>query len=104
MKNIVIVHPEMGIYLGTGFGLGFFSLLDCAGQEYAASFDNADQAREHIASWESNNDPTAYRFVEVECEEEFYATIEELEAAGLAEFTGPMRTERLRDMPVAGRA
>ncbi|MEH0291810.1 hypothetical protein V6R98_02195 [Agrobacterium sp. CCNWLW71] len=103
MKGVVIVHPEAGIYLGHCLGLGFFSQLDCAGQDHATVISDIDLAREHIATWESNNDPSEYRFVEVDAAAD-WATIEELEAVGLSEFTKTMRAERLSNLGVAGSA
>lgn len=103
MTKIVIVHPEMGIYLGNCLGLGFFSMLDCAGQDHAATFPTVGAARLHVIPWDENNDPDAYRYVEVDGSSE-WASIEELEAAGLSEFTKVMRHNRLLDGAPAGRA
>lgn len=101
--KVVIVHPEMGIYLGNCLGLGFFSMLDCAGQITAALIESEAEAREHVSTWSTKNDPDTYRYVEVTAVRQ-WATIEELEAAGLGEFTAPLRDERLRSLPAAGRA
>lgn len=103
MKSFVIVHPKLGIYLGNAMGLGFFSNLDCAGQDLACIFDTEDQAREHVSGWDDNNDPELYGYVGVDVAAR-WATIEELEAAGLKEFTQQMRTERLINLGVAGSA
>jgi hypothetical protein len=102
VSKIVIVHPEMGIYLGNCMGLGFFSNLDCAGQIFACVFPSENDAREHIRSWESANNPEGYRYVKVTCDQ--WADIDALDAAGLSEFTGPMKDARLRAMAPAGRA
>ena len=101
--KVVLVHKEFGIYLGNAMGLGFFSLMDCAGQDHACVFDNADQAREHVASWEGEHDQGDYRTVPVNTAGR-WATIEELSAAGLEDLTWMMKDERLRNMPAAGRA
>jgi hypothetical protein len=85
MKRLVIVSEEWGIYLGTAIGLGFWSLLDSVGQEAAVTFENKKEAIEYIRSWDENNDPAAFSFVEVECAADMYATISELTKAGLPE-------------------
>ncbi len=101
--KVVIVHPEMGIYLGGFLGLGFFSVLDSAGQHHATTFPTVEASREHVISWDANNDPDAYRYVEMDGDGE-WATVEELEAAGLSEFTKEMRQNILLDAEPAGRA
>ncbi|CAK7259125.1 hypothetical protein [Shinella sp. WSD5-1] len=98
--RVVIVHPEMGIYLGSCFGLGFFSLLDCAGQTAACTFEDECDARACVSSRSENGDPDAYGYVPVAAKA--WAEIMDLEAAGLGEFTGPMKDEALRAMQPAG--
>ena len=44
MKAIVIFHEEMGVYLGNALGLGFWSMLDPAGQTSAVCFPDEDAA------------------------------------------------------------
>lgn len=101
--KFVIVHPEMGVYLGNCMGLGFFSMLDCAGQDHAVTFPTVAAARLHVIPWESNNDPDAYRYVPVDTAGE-WASIEDIEAAGLCEFVEPMKAERLLAMAPEGSA
>lgn len=82
---VVIVHPEMGIYLGLCFGLGFWSKLDPVGQTSAVCFDDEPQAREHIATWEEQ--PEGVTFVAVRPDEisgrARYASVHACIAAGL---------------------
>jgi hypothetical protein len=94
--TVVITHSKMGIYLGNCMGLGFWSLLDSAGQEQAIAFAHITEARMHIASWEQNNNPDEYAFVETgkTCE---YATVQELKALGLGKYTGEMELNILRN-------
>lgn len=99
--SVVIVHPEWGIYLGGFLGLGFFSEMDCAGQEEACVFPDEDEARNYVESWEENGDPGGYRYVEIATTKE-WATIEELAAVGLN--VEPLRRERLANLNVAGSA
>ena len=99
---IVIAHPEDGIYLGNCMGLGFWSLMDAAGQYEAATFENEAQARAHVASWDSHNDPNAFGYHKVVCANEFYATVDELKAAGLEDLLGEMEIEQLRNTPAMG--
>ncbi len=100
--SIVITHPEDGIYLGNCLGMGFWSLMDTAGQSQAATFESEAQARAHVMSWESHNDPDALTYQEVVCANEFYATVEELKAAGLEDLLGEMELEHLRNTPAMG--
>ena len=89
----VIVHAEMGLYLGCAMGFGFFSLLDTAGQTSACTFDSPEDASHHIAHWQDNNDPKDYRFVPVETGKVTYAAIPVLIAAGLEREVAPMIAE-----------
>lgn len=90
MKQIVIVHPEMGIYLGNSMGLAYWSLMDTAGQYRAAAIASERQAREHIAAWEPPQDADSFRYVLVETTDENFATYQELFAAGLDREAAPM--------------
>lgn len=82
VHEYVIVHPVMGVYLGTGMGFGFFSLLDSVGQEYACTFSTREQARAHIESWDTNNNPEDYDIVQVFCPKG-WASPEHMHAAGI---------------------
>lgn len=95
----VITHPEMGVYVGHCLGLGFWTLLDSAGQPSATTFDNELDAREHIASWDENNDPNDYGFVLVESGE-----IQALKDAGLSPLLGDMEADALRYTTPLGNA
>lgn len=50
--RFVIVHPEMGIYLGSAIGLGFWSKLDPVGQTHAVTFENRVQADWAMSKWD----------------------------------------------------
>lgn len=80
--KIVITHPEQGIYLGNALGLGFWTLLDSAGQDAAVTFDSISDARSHIRSWDTNSDPDDYDFAEIAVDGH-YASFDKLNAAGL---------------------
>lgn len=85
MKRFVLYNEEVGIYLGNCMGLGFWSKLDSAGQERACVFETPEQAEAHLAS---HDDPVKNCVTrEVECDDSNYATISELEAAGLPTWT-----------------
>jgi len=49
--RFVLTHPEMGVYLGSGLGLGFWSKLDPCGQSAAITFENRVQADYVMTSW-----------------------------------------------------
>jgi hypothetical protein len=93
--GVVIVHPEWGIYLGSCLGLGFFSAMDCAGQDSAAVFPSEKDARFFIAEWSDNNQPDMFTYPTVQAVDTYWATIEELDAAGLAEWTIPLKAARM---------
>lgn len=94
MAKILVVSNELGVYLGTALGLGFFTKLDCAGQTQPCTFPSKQEARGHVASWDANNDPDAYAYHELPDDGNEYATIEELEDAGLGALTVELRAER----------
>ncbi len=87
--EFVITNPEMGIYLGNCLGLGFWSLLDPAGQDQAVSFSAPAVAQECIRNWESNPDshPGPFEIKPVDVESPGYATAQECVAAGLPGWT-----------------
>ena len=81
--SVIIHHPDMGVYLGNCMGLGFWSKLDPAGQDTAATFPDEDAARDHLFTWDDPVD--GCEFLEVHVDEssgEHYASIEACVAAG----------------------
>jgi hypothetical protein len=91
--RVVIVHAKHGVYLGAAIGLGFFSVLDCAGQAKAATFASRIEAEAHIRTWKASRDPADYVFYDVACDGE-YATPDDLEIAGIPKhMIEPMRVE-----------
>lgn len=95
-KEIVLTHPEMGIYVGTAIGLGFWSNWDAAGQNTAPTFESEQQARNHVRTWDTLNDDTQYSYVEVEIDDiGHYATIDQLRAAGLSNLLGELLVTNL---------
>lgn len=101
-SGTVIVHDEMGVYLGSCMGLGFWTLLDPAGQPSACTFESEAQARAHVATWDEQNDPDAYRYVPAGGDR--FATIPQLEAAGLGHLLGGMKEDALRYCEPEGHA
>jgi hypothetical protein len=82
--NYVLVHPDFGVYVGNAFGLGFWSRLDWVGQETVTTFTTVEDAREHVKTWDANNDPDDYTCVACECQPDGYATKDQLLAAGVS--------------------
>lgn len=80
MQRVILHHRDMGIYLGSALGFGFWSKLDPAGQDAAWTFESIQQAKEAITSWDSPIENPMFTHVEVEGE---FATIEQCVAAGL---------------------
>lgn len=101
-ESVVIVSDTMGIYLGNALGLGFWTLLDPAGQPSACAFENEDQARAHVATWIDGGDPEAYRYIIAGNGRE--ATIADLKVAGLDHLLGDMEADALRYTEPVGNA
>ena len=97
MNRTVIVHEEMGIFVGAAAGMAFWSMLDAGGQWRCASFDGEGDAREFVGEWDPPQDPNHYRYVSVESASEFI-TVGDLDKAGLASFTALL----LFNLPVEG--
>ncbi len=100
--RIVITHPEMGIYLGSFIGLGFWTMLDPAGQPSSTTFADEAEARWHVASWDESNDPDLYGYVRVQADPDGAAGIPALKQAGLAHLLGDMENDALRYAAPAG--
>lgn len=79
-QRVILHHKEMGIYLGSALGLGFWSKLDSAGQDAAWTFESIEQARDAIASRDSPIENPMFTHVEVQGE---FATIQQCADAGL---------------------
>jgi hypothetical protein len=86
--RVVLTHPEMGVYLGSFLGMGFWTLLDTAGQTQAVTFIDTADLIDYITTWVENSDPSAYEFVPVDCGEA--ASIADLVKAGLGDRLGDM--------------
>jgi len=57
MFHQVIVHEEMGVYLGSCLGLGFWTKLDPVDQTAAVVFPSPEAAIEHI---QQADDPSIF--------------------------------------------
>ncbi len=104
MRTYAVVHPQEGVYLGHALGLGFFSLLDSVGQTQAVVFPSRQAARDHVASWDSSNNPDDYRYVALSTASPEFATIVELKEAGLAGMLGDMEDNLLANLEPHGSA
>ena len=80
-QGVVIYSEELGVYLGACMGLGFWSKLDPVGQEFACTFESAEQATKVVGAWDSPVENL--RYIHVETAEETYASVSEVETAGL---------------------
>lgn len=81
-QGVVLYSKRDGIYLGCCLGLGFWTELETAGQDAAVVFDDEEQARAHMASWDLPP-PEDVRLVLVTMDRGNYASIESCVAAGL---------------------
>ena len=96
MTHYVITHKTLGIYLGSALGLGFWSLLDCAGQDSAVLFNSTEAAATHIASWPENNNPIDYELVSIPIDDQSkvydWTDPQGLIEAGLEHMLGEMQS------------
>lgn len=86
VTRFVVVHPEMGVYLGSAFGLGFWSKLDPCGQPGAVTFPDRERAEEVMATWTNGrpSDARTHPVVPDDVDESrMYATVKACVAAGL---------------------
>lgn len=100
MRRVVIVHENLGIFVGARRGIGYWSMYAEAGNaSRVTTFDDEDEARAFIASWRPQCDPDDYSFVYLRCSSE-WARVDELVKAGLEGMTEVL----LLNMPVQGSA
>lgn len=95
MSGVAIVHPEYGIFVGVGLGLAFWSNIDCVGQTQAPLIPDEAQARAFVDSWCNSPGADAFTYHPVTSADPTFATIEELDAAGLVHLTAPMKSARM---------
>lgn len=80
---VVIFEESQGVFLGSMWGLGFWSKLETGGQTHAVTFDDAIEAEAHMATW-NGGAPVGVRIVEVEVDsEDGYASSAACMRAGL---------------------
>ena len=94
-KGVVITHPEYGIFVGHAMGLCFWSQLDAVDQDCAATFESVEQAKEFTLEFGEDRGVADYDFHEVETEDEFGATVDELRNAGLGDLLGGLNKARV---------
>lgn len=104
LKRYVIVQERLGIFMGLGMGgVPFWSKVDAGGQDCSPSFDTVGEIEEFIEE-ENIFGPQVpeYRCVLVELFDDetddhgfFFATMDDLEKAGLEEYFGTMRVTDL---------
>jgi hypothetical protein len=81
-KHFVIHSNELGVYLGSCMGMGFWSKLDPAGQCEACTFENELQANEYMATWDTQP-PKDTKLIPIETKHEQYATLAECMMVGI---------------------
>ena len=80
--SVVLYQEEMGVYLGSFLGLGFWSKWDAGGQNVACTFKSAAQAAEIMKTWD--NIPECVYAIPVHVDNaSYYATMDECVKAGL---------------------
>lgn len=92
--GVVIVHPEWGIFVGVSFGLAFWSALDSVGQEQAPVMPE-DEAVKFVSRCCPVSELPLVTYHPVQIVGDHHATIEELDAAGLSQWTTPLKANRM---------
>jgi hypothetical protein len=85
-RRVVIVHEQMGIFVGAAVGFAFWSMTDAAGQHQVATFSDEVEARNFVRQWSPPQDPDSYRYLSLFTSSEG-ATVEELVRVGLSDYT-----------------
>lgn len=78
----VIQDPELGIYIGSCMGLGFWTKVDPIGQPSVVTFGSIQDAEDYMQTWECGR-PENITFHEVEPDDGVYASIQACVNAGL---------------------
>ncbi len=82
-ERIVVAHPEWGIFIGQGFGLGFWSRQEAAGMKEVSSFGSREEAVAAMLAWRVDDGSEAYDFRRVSVPDgQTRASVEHLRAAG----------------------
>lgn len=81
--RFVVVHPEMGVYLGSAMGMGFWSKLDPVGQDSAITFASRMQAEQVMRAWDDGRPGDVVIWPMTPDRRERYASIVACVAAGL---------------------
>ena len=85
-ERVVIVHEEMGVFVGAHMGMAYWSMLETAGQAACATFDDEADARNFVSQWDPPQDPNQYRYIKVRVSGG-WAPVHELVRVGLADYT-----------------
>lgn len=83
--RVVIASDELGVYLGSALGLGFWSKLDDAGQYCAITFPDKETAKASIAKW--HHTPADLHYIPITADLGDYASAHACERAGLHNWT-----------------
>lgn len=81
MSRYVLYSPTIGVFLGEAMGLGFWSGLDCAGQEQAVTFPSPEDLFAYVGTWQ-RTDVADITAIELPIDRD-YATEEDCIKAGL---------------------
>lgn len=87
MIRYTLVHPQWGIFTGTGFGFAFWSMMETGGQSVVPTFKDLAEAKEYAALFEPSAQ-SEIQCVEVDTFGQQYADIKALKSAGLSDMIG----------------
>ena len=82
MKKYVIYNEDKGIYLGSMWGLGFWTNWDAVGQDEAIAFKSPDEALELVSAWQNGAEDIEIKGV-ASNHDGLYVTMDECVASGL---------------------
>lgn len=97
----VLIHKDSGLFVCSVTGLPYFTTDRGHGQEHVCTFESEQQAFDIVETWNGDHDLAGYRCHPVATENPCYASIEELDAAGLQKYTGGLKQQHLVNIPEA---
>lgn len=81
-NRFLIVSQELGVYIGSCMGMGFWSRLDAVGQASAVSFESEEDGLQYASTWESPVEDL--QFIPVIADSENFASEEACIEAGVS--------------------
>ena len=94
-ETFVILREDLGLYAFSLLGLHFWSGLIDLEANGVVAFPSVNTARLRVCEWNNGSDPDAYTYAPVSTSTRYgFATIEELQRAGLERYIRKLRAPR----------